>query len=164
MKKKYAAIGCCIILLVPIVALFLWMNLYIKPMTRMTAQYSYSIGCVLSMLWDYGEANGGRLPETQQELIDHGYLRERKQGDQSVWEYREGSQPWIEIPEFAGITVNYGLQMSNVRVTKETLRRRVTGEEVFFFRGPPDELLDETCRQCSVRLYQMLLKQLKDGG
>ena len=162
--KKWVIASICVFLLGGTLYLGypLFMNLYVKPRTRALHQYSYPLACVLGILLDFGKANDGRLPESQQELIDQGLIRKTCEGEVCFWEYLVDDGLWGQLPEFDGITINYGLQIADVHIMDETLRLRETGEEVFFFRGPPDFYLDHLYRGSSVRLYRLLhQKELK---
>ena len=105
-----------------------------------THTYAMATIGVGRMLVDYVRANDGDLPESEEELIERGFLRKTECPAGCEYEYRYDrgeDRLWITIHRFEEFSIAYGVTAGGIQKKNGRFYNRHTNEEIILYDAPP---------------------------
>jgi len=119
-----------------------------------------------------------RMPTSQKELMEKGYLRVEGEDDKHFYSIRcdhtevftrvpaaeneKIPECWLIVP-YMEFFIRYGIQKDDLFIRDDIVCDKITGEKVLLFTGPKSFILSGTYRKLSTALYKELMKNEGKG-
>jgi len=126
-------------IIMPVIFIVLVLLLYICGycFPKLHRHY-HALDFASDVLEAYIDKNEGNMPESEEVLIKHGFLRKKAISDKTIYEGRTNTnKAWFELPNFEKLMIHYNIKLSSICIRDGKMINIDSGDPLLIINGPP---------------------------